>query len=116
MVRHDGRKNRLAGTALIVSAYSCLVLSTEYKVLRQPGVSKQLVGRRSLARACPTLRLPTPDTPLPMKLYFLGANRQVTGSRNCQEVAGRRVMVDCGMFQERSFQPRNWDPLPLPPA
>jgi len=50
-----------------------------------------------------------------MKLHFLGANRQVTGSRYCLEVAGRRVMIDCGMFQERSYQPRNWDPPMLPP-
>jgi metallo-beta-lactamase family protein len=49
-----------------------------------------------------------------MKLHFLGANRQVTGSRYCLEVAGREVMVDCGMFQERQFQPRNWTPSPLP--
>jgi metallo-beta-lactamase family protein len=51
-----------------------------------------------------------------MKLHFLGANRQVTGSRYCLEVAGKRVMVDCGMFQERKFQPRNWDLSPIPPA
>ena len=51
-----------------------------------------------------------------MKLHFLGANRQVTGSRYCLEVAGHEVMVDCGMFQERRFQPRNWDPCPIPPA
>src|SRR6267142_2599148 len=51
-----------------------------------------------------------------MKLHFLGANRQVTGSRYGLEVAGKLVMIDCGMFQERSFQPRNWDPSPLPPA
>jgi len=50
-----------------------------------------------------------------MKLHFLGANRQVTGSRYCLEVAGKRVMIDCGMFQERKFQPRNWDPPALPP-
>jgi metallo-beta-lactamase family protein len=50
-----------------------------------------------------------------MKLHFLGANRQVTGSRYCLEVAGHRVMVDCGMFQERHFQPRNWDRSPIPP-
>src|ERR671938_585277 len=49
-----------------------------------------------------------------MKLHFLGANRQVTGSRYCLEVAGKEVMVDCGMFQERAFQPRNWDASPLP--
>ena len=50
-----------------------------------------------------------------MLLHFLGANRQVTGSRYCVEVAGKRVMIDCGMFQERQFQPRNWDPSPLAP-
>jgi metallo-beta-lactamase family protein len=50
-----------------------------------------------------------------MLLHFLGANRQVTGSRYCLEVAGKRVMIDCGMFQERQFQPRNWDPPSLPP-
>ena len=51
-----------------------------------------------------------------MKLHFLGAARQVTGSRYVLEVAGRRVMIDCGMFQERHFQHRNWDPPPIPPA
>jgi metallo-beta-lactamase family protein len=49
-----------------------------------------------------------------MKLHFLGANRQVTGSRYCLEVAGKEVMIDCGMFQERQFQQRNWDRCPLP--
>jgi metallo-beta-lactamase family protein len=51
-----------------------------------------------------------------MKLHFLGANRQVTGSRYCLEVAGKEVMIDCGMFQERKFQHRNWDRCPLPVA
>jgi metallo-beta-lactamase family protein len=51
-----------------------------------------------------------------MKLHFLGANRQVTGSRYCLEVAGKEVLVDCGMFQERKFQVRNWDACPLPAA
>ena len=49
-----------------------------------------------------------------MKLHFLGANRQVTGSRYCLEAAGHEVLIDCGMFQERQFQQRNWDPCPLP--
>lgn len=48
-----------------------------------------------------------------MKLHFLGANRQVTGSRYCIEVAGKRVMIDCGLFQERQFQDRNWNPTPI---
>src|SRR5688500_6285292 len=51
-----------------------------------------------------------------MKLHFLGASRQVTGSRYVLEVADRRVMIDCGMFQERHFQHRNWDPSPIPPG
>ena len=51
-----------------------------------------------------------------MKLHFLGANRQVTGSRYCLEVAGGKVMIDCGMFQERKFEGRNWDACPLPAA
>jgi metallo-beta-lactamase family protein len=49
-----------------------------------------------------------------MKLHFLGASRQVTGSRYCLEVAGHEVMIDCGMFQERHFLSRNWDDCPLP--
>ncbi|MCA9175902.1 MAG: MBL fold metallo-hydrolase [Planctomycetales bacterium] len=49
-----------------------------------------------------------------MKLHFLGANRQVTGSCYCIEVAGSRVMVDCGMFQEREFAERNWHDCPVP--
>lgn len=48
-----------------------------------------------------------------MKLHFLGANRQVTGSRYCLETKSSRVMIDCGMFQERQFQDRNWQECPL---
>lgn len=50
-----------------------------------------------------------------MKLHFLGANRQVTGSRTCVESGSLQVLVDCGMVQERPFLERNWDPCPLPP-
>jgi metallo-beta-lactamase family protein len=51
-----------------------------------------------------------------VKLHFLGANRQVTGSRYVLEAAGKQVMIDCGMFQERQFQSRNWDCCPIPAA
>lgn len=50
------------------------------------------------------------------KLHFLGANRQVTGSRYCIESDGTKVLVDCGMFQEREFLARNWEASPIPPA
>jgi metallo-beta-lactamase family protein len=50
------------------------------------------------------------------KLHFLGANRQVTGSRYCLEADGDQVLVDCGLFQERQFLERNWESSPIPPA
>jgi metallo-beta-lactamase family protein len=50
-----------------------------------------------------------------VKLHFLGANRQVTGSRYCLEVGESKILVDCGMFQEREYQSRNWEPSPIPP-
>ncbi len=51
-----------------------------------------------------------------MKLHFLGANRQVTGSRYCLDIGGTRIMVDCGMFQERPYLERNWESCPVPAA
>jgi len=50
-----------------------------------------------------------------MKLTFLGAARQVTGSCYLLEVEGLRLLIDCGMFQERQYQNRNWDSFPVPP-
>jgi len=51
-----------------------------------------------------------------MKLQFLGANRQVTGSRYLLRACGKNVLVDCGMFQERKFLARNWEQSPIPPS
>lgn len=48
-------------------------------------------------------------------LQFLGANRQVTGSRHVLRVNGMCIMIDCGMFQERPFLERNWEPSPVQP-
>ena len=50
-----------------------------------------------------------------MKLKFLGATRQVTGSRYLVEAGGLKLLVDCGTFQERAFLERNWEPSPVPP-
>lgn len=50
-----------------------------------------------------------------MRLKFLGANQQVTGSCYLLETETARVLVDCGLFQEREYLARNWDPFPVPP-
>jgi metallo-beta-lactamase family protein len=50
-------------------------------------------------------------------LTFLGAARTVTGSKYLLEHAGRRVLVDCGLFQGlKELRQRNWDEFPVPPA
>jgi metallo-beta-lactamase family protein len=50
------------------------------------------------------------------RLTFLGAAKNVTGSRYLLECGGRRILVDCGLYQERDLLARNWDPFPVPPA
>jgi metallo-beta-lactamase family protein len=50
-----------------------------------------------------------------MKIKFLGANQQVTGSCSLLETDTARVLVDCGLYQEREFLARNWEPFPVDP-
>lgn len=50
-----------------------------------------------------------------MKLRFLGAAQQVTGSCYFLGAGGLSLLVDCGLYQERSFLERNWNPFPIPP-
>ena len=50
-------------------------------------------------------------------LTFLGAAGTVTGSKHLLEVDGRRLLVDCGLFQGvKELRLRNWAPLPIDPA
>jgi metallo-beta-lactamase family protein len=50
------------------------------------------------------------------KLTFLGAAGCVTGSKYLVEAAGKRLLVDCGLFQGTSeLKDRNWKPLPTDP-
>jgi metallo-beta-lactamase family protein len=50
-----------------------------------------------------------------IKLSFLGAAQSVTGSRYLVETDGTRIMVDCGLCQERECRQRDWEPFPVPP-
>ncbi|HEX6323060.1 MAG TPA: MBL fold metallo-hydrolase [Vicinamibacterales bacterium] len=52
-----------------------------------------------------------------VSLTFLGAARSVTGSKHLLEVDGKRVLVDCGLFQGlKELRERNWQPLPVDAA
>lgn len=48
-----------------------------------------------------------------MKIKFLGATQQVTGSSYLLEVGGLRIIVDCGLYQEREYISRNWEAFPV---
>jgi metallo-beta-lactamase family protein len=49
------------------------------------------------------------------RLIFLGAAQNVTGSSYLLEAQDTRVLIDCGMYQERKYQERNWQPFPFDP-
>jgi metallo-beta-lactamase family protein len=51
-----------------------------------------------------------------MKITFCGAAETVTGSRFLVESGGKRVLVDCGLFQGiKRLRRMNWDRFPVPP-
>ncbi|HET7464129.1 MAG TPA: MBL fold metallo-hydrolase [Longimicrobium sp.] len=51
-----------------------------------------------------------------MEIRFLGAAGTVTGSRHLIDAAGRRVLVDCGLFQGlKALRERNRQPFPVNP-
>lgn len=49
-------------------------------------------------------------------LDFLGAAQNVTGSCYAVDTGESRILVDCGMYQERDFRERNWKPFAVPPS
>lgn len=52
-----------------------------------------------------------------MQITFLGGVGTVTGSKYLVETGGRRVLIDCGLFQGfKQLRLRNWEPLPVAPA
>src|SRR4030042_2875456 len=50
-----------------------------------------------------------------IRITFLGAAQNVTGSRYLVEVNSARFLIDCGLYQERQYLGRNWEPFPIPP-
>ncbi|WP_372793989.1 MBL fold metallo-hydrolase RNA specificity domain-containing protein [Pontiella sp.] len=49
-----------------------------------------------------------------IKLNFFGAAKNVTGSCYYLEANGKRLLIDCGLYQERDLKPRNWADFPVP--
>src|SRR5512145_2612755 len=50
-------------------------------------------------------------------VQFLGASKTVTGAKFLVEVDGRRLLVDCGLYQGlKELRLRNWERLPVDPA
>ena len=51
------------------------------------------------------------------KITFLGAAGTVTGSKYLVEAEGKRLLVDCGLFQgSNELEQRNWNNPPVNPA
>ena len=51
------------------------------------------------------------------KITFLGAAGTVTGSKYLVEAEGKRLLVDCGLFQgSNELEQRNWKQPPVDPA
>jgi len=48
-----------------------------------------------------------------IRLQFLGAAQNVTGSRYLVRANGTTLLVDCGLYQERQYLGRNWDDFPV---
>ncbi len=51
-----------------------------------------------------------------IRLKFLGAAENVTGSRFLLEADEHRFLIDCGMHQERNLRERDWAPFPVEPS
>jgi len=52
-----------------------------------------------------------------MELQFLGATGTVTGSKYLLRHGGRKILIDCGLFQGlKELRLRNWADLPVPPG
>ena len=50
-----------------------------------------------------------------IKITFLGAAKNVTGSRYLVQANDFNFLVDCGLYQERNLKARDWAPFPVYP-
>lgn len=50
-----------------------------------------------------------------IKLNFMGAVGNVTGSKYLLEINDKKLLVDCGLYQERNLKERDWQGFPFDP-
>ena len=50
-----------------------------------------------------------------IKITFLGATKNVTGSRFLVQANDIRFLIDCGLYQERELKERDWGVFPVSP-
>lgn len=66
-------------------------------------------------RACGGAQRRATSLGMATTLQFLGAAGTVTGSRHLITHGGKRVLLDCGLFQGRKpIRQRNWEPFAVP--
>ncbi len=63
-----------------------------------------------------TFKVPVDQKGRRMRVTFLGGVGTVTGSKYLVQIANRRLLVDCGLFQGfKQLRLQNWEPLPIDP-
>ncbi|MCM8818613.1 MAG: MBL fold metallo-hydrolase [Candidatus Omnitrophica bacterium] len=48
-----------------------------------------------------------------MKIKFIGATKNVTGSKFLLQTGEKNILIDCGLFQERDLKNKNWEKFPF---
>jgi metallo-beta-lactamase family protein len=75
-----------------------------------------MTAMTGISPASGVIMVPNERLDMDISLSFMGAARGVTGSRYLVEANDVRLLVDCGLYQEREFQHRNWEPFRVAPA
>ncbi len=89
-------------------------LQHEILTVRNISTSNPDTKRRKNSGAAKRFRLKY--RPMP-KITFLGAAGTVTGSKYLIEAEGKRLLVDCGLFEgSKELRQRNWERLAVDPA
>ena len=88
------------------------------RLTRPPGGHRLLERPARLSSGPSRTRRPIiPNRASIATVQCLGASRTVTGSKFLVETDGRRLLVDCGLYQGlKALRLRNWDKLPVDPA